>query len=72
MSYTSTSPEFVKVEIVGEKKNIGLVTLNRPGGAMNSFCTSFINELSDQISKLDKEKSIGAIVLTGDKEYFAC
>ncbi|XP_054012330.1 probable enoyl-CoA hydratase, mitochondrial isoform X1 [Hylaeus anthracinus] len=62
--------EMVKVEITGEKKNVGLVTLNRPK-ALNALCDKLMTELNDAVTRLDVNESIGAIVLTGGEKAFA-
>lgn len=62
--------EFIKVEIAGEKKNVGLVTLNRPK-ALNALCNKLMTELNNAVNKLDTNDSIGAIVLTGSEKAFA-
>ncbi|XP_033319992.1 probable enoyl-CoA hydratase, mitochondrial [Bombus bifarius] len=62
--------EFIKVDIAGEKKNVGLVTLNRPK-ALNALCDKLMTELNNAVNKLDTNDSIGAIVLTGSEKAFA-
>ncbi|XP_076640134.1 enoyl-CoA hydratase, short chain 1 [Colletes latitarsis] len=62
--------EFIKVETMGEKKNVALVTLNRPK-ALNALCDKLISEINDAVTKLDRNNSIGAIVLTGSEKAFA-
>ncbi|KAI6191125.1 putative enoyl-CoA hydratase, mitochondrial [Aphelenchoides bicaudatus] len=69
-SASSNRPEFIKVDVVGEGKDIGLITLNRPN-SMNAFCGNLLKELADQVTKFDNDSGVGAIVITGDKEYFA-
>lgn len=46
------------------------VTLNRPK-ALNALCSPLMLELNDAVGKLDKDSSIGAIVLTGSEKAFA-
>ncbi|KOX73392.1 putative enoyl-CoA hydratase, mitochondrial [Melipona quadrifasciata] len=62
--------EFIKVETAGEKKNVGLVTLNRPK-ALNALCNKLMTELNDAVAKLDMDDSVSAIVLTGSEKAFA-
>ncbi|XP_076545776.1 putative enoyl-CoA hydratase, mitochondrial [Osmia lignaria lignaria] len=62
--------EYIKVETVGEKKNVGLVTLNRPK-ALNALCDKLMTEVTDAVSKFDNNDGIGAIVLTGSEKAFA-
>jgi enoyl-CoA hydratase len=46
------------------------VTLNRPK-ALNALCTPLFEELNGALKKLDADRSIGAIVLTGSERAFA-
>lgn len=62
--------EFIKVETAGEKKNVGLITLNRPK-ALNALCNKLMTELNDAVAKLDMDDSVSAIVLTGSEKAFA-
>lgn len=62
--------EFIKVEKSGEKKNVGIITLNRPK-ALNALCNNLMNEINDAISMFDNDESIGAIILTGNERAFA-
>lgn len=57
-------------EKVGEKKNIGLITLNRPK-ALNALCDALMKDLSDAIDEFEKDKDIGTIILTGQGKAFA-
>ena len=57
--------------IVLEKKNgVGLITLNRPK-ALNALNTELITELNLALDELEKDSSIGCIVLTGSEKAFA-
>lgn len=49
---------------------MGLVTLNRPK-ALNALCDGLISELAAAVGKLDKDESVGAIVITGSEKAFA-
>ncbi|XP_057669615.1 probable enoyl-CoA hydratase, mitochondrial [Diorhabda carinulata] len=62
--------EFVKVSKVGEKQNVGLVQLNRPK-ALNALCTDLMNEVGTALKSFDNDKSVGAIILTGNEKAFA-
>ncbi|EZA59570.1 hypothetical protein DMN91_010658 [Ooceraea biroi] len=62
--------EFIKVETAGEKKNVGLITLNRPK-VLNALCNQLIQELNQALEQLNADASIGAIVLTGSEKAFA-
>ncbi|GMT05148.1 hypothetical protein PENTCL1PPCAC_27322 [Pristionchus entomophagus] len=66
----AAAPEMIKYEIVGEKKNVALITLNRPK-ALNALCGQLMNELRNVLIQLDADNSVGAIVLTGSEKAFA-
>ena len=57
------------MSIINLKKddNIALITINRPN-ALNALSSFVISELIDLIAKLDRDKEISAIVLTGSGE----
>jgi len=69
-SASGATREFIKVDVVGANKNVGLITLNRPK-ALNALCLGLMDEVADQIVSFDNDKSIGAIVLTGSQKAFA-
>lgn len=58
------------METTGEKKNVGLITLNRPK-ALNALCGKLMDELNTAIQGLDNNDSIGAVVITGSEKAFA-
>lgn len=60
----------VIVEKKGEKQNVGLITLNRPK-ALNALCDALIDELADAVTTLDKDDTVGALVITGSEKAFA-
>ncbi|XP_015930937.1 probable enoyl-CoA hydratase, mitochondrial [Parasteatoda tepidariorum] len=62
--------EFIKVEKTGEKKNIGLITLNRKK-ALNALCDPLMQEIATALDTLEGDKEIGAIVITGSERAFA-
>ncbi|GFY73681.1 enoyl-CoA hydratase, mitochondrial [Trichonephila inaurata madagascariensis] len=62
--------EFIKVEKTGEKKNVGLITLNRKK-ALNALCDGLMTEMSIALNALESDKEVGAIVLTGSERAFA-
>ncbi|XP_051167901.1 probable enoyl-CoA hydratase, mitochondrial [Leptopilina boulardi] len=62
--------EFIKVETTGEKKNVALITLNRPK-ALNALCDKLMTEVNEAVKNLDNENSIAAIVITGSEKAFA-
>lgn len=54
------------------KGKVALLTLNRPQ-ALNALCDDLISELNTHLKDIDRDNSIGAIVLTGtgDKAFAA-
>ncbi|KYN11891.1 PREDICTED: probable enoyl-CoA hydratase, mitochondrial [Trachymyrmex cornetzi] len=62
--------EFLKLETVGEKKNVGVVTLNRPK-ALNALCNQLMTEIGQALEHFNSDSSIAAIVLTGSEKAFA-
>lgn len=58
------------VEKKGDKQNVGLITLNRPK-ALNALCDALIDELADAVTALDKDDTVGALVITGSEKAFA-
>ena len=68
--YFFAAPEMIKVERVGAKKNVALVTLNRPK-ALNALCKQLMAELATSLKELDNDSQVGCIVLTGSQRAFA-
>lgn len=62
--------QFIIKDVVGEKKNVGLITLNRPK-ALNALNKGLMTELGQALTEFDADKSIGAIVITGNEKAFA-
>lgn len=62
--------EYLLVEKKGQKQDVGLIRLNRPK-ALNALSEGLMNELAMAIDLFDKDKTIGAIVLTGSEKAFA-
>lgn len=62
--------EFIKVETAGEKKNVGLITLNRPK-ALNALCDKLMTEVNDAVVRFDRNESVAAVVITGSEKAFA-
>ncbi|XP_073846860.1 enoyl-CoA hydratase, short chain 1 [Musca autumnalis] len=62
--------EFIKTELAGEKKNVAVITLNRPK-ALNALCNGLMKELSSTLDQYEKDNSIAAIVITGSEKAFA-
>lgn len=70
-AYLSTSAEpLVLYEQRGEKKNIGLITLNRRK-ALNALCDDLMHQLTDTLDKAEADQQIGALVLSGSVKAFA-
>lgn len=57
-------------DTVGEKKNVGLITLNRPK-ALNALNKGLMSEVSRALVEFENDKSVGAIVITGSEKAFA-
>lgn len=70
MKLSTSKYEYILTEKVGEKKNVGLVKLNRPK-ALNALCDGLITELVGAVSAYDSDDTIGAIVVTGSERAFA-
>src|ERR1700722_11268125 len=49
---------------------VGLIRLNRPE-ALNALCDALMRELKAQLQAFDADRSIGAIVITGNERAFA-
>jgi len=47
-----------------------MIELNRPK-ALNALSSPLIKELNSHLAKLDQDKDVGAIVLTGGEKVFA-
>lgn len=70
-SMSQSTPEpLVLYESRGEKKNVGLITLNRRK-ALNALCDNLMHQLTQTIEKAEKDNQIGALVLTGSHKAFA-
>jgi len=70
--YFASAPsyEYILTETTGEKKNVALITLNRPK-ALNALCNGLMKELSAALDGYEKDPNIAAIVLTGSEKAFA-
>ncbi|XP_012532494.1 probable enoyl-CoA hydratase, mitochondrial [Monomorium pharaonis] len=62
--------EFIKIESAGEKKNVGMVTLNRPK-ALNALCDQLMDEINHAFDHYNSDSSIVGIVITGNEKAFA-
>jgi len=56
--------------LIETRGRVGLVQLNRPQ-AMNAFNVVMLTELFDALEAFDKDKSVGAIIVTGNEKAFA-
>lgn len=71
MQHTAAGAEpLILYENRGEKKNVGLITLNRRK-ALNALCDDLMSELTKAIEKAERDEGIGALVLTGSQKAFA-
>ncbi|KAI8435637.1 hypothetical protein MSG28_003902 [Choristoneura fumiferana] len=62
--------ENIKTEVVGTKKNVGLIQLYRPK-ALNALCKPLFVELGQAVREFDSDDSINAIIITGNEKAFA-
>lgn len=62
--------ENIIVDHVGEKKNVGLIKLNRPK-ALNALKDDLMNEVALALDDFEADKNVGAIVVTGSEKAFA-
>lgn len=69
-STAGSSYEFIIAETKGEKKNVGVITLNRPK-VLNALCDGLIREVSDAVEKFENDDNVGALVITGSEKAFA-
>lgn len=53
------SYNFIKTELTGAKKNVALITLNRPK-ALNALCNDLMTEISDALDTFENDSNIGA------------
>nr|XP_057914319.1 enoyl-CoA hydratase, mitochondrial isoform X2 [Doryrhamphus excisus] len=67
---SGTQYEYIMVEKRGENKNVGLIQLNRPK-ALNALCDGLMKELGQALDTLERDRDVGAIVLTGSDRAFA-
>ena len=63
----STGNEQIKVE---KKKEIGIITLNRPE-TRNALNRKMIQELGDALTELENDSQIRSIIITGNKDFCA-
>lgn len=60
----------IKTEIAGAKKNVAVITLNRPK-ALNALCNDLMKEITSALNAYEADTSIAAIVITGSEKAFA-
>nr|XP_049699632.1 enoyl-CoA hydratase, mitochondrial isoform X2 [Helicoverpa armigera]XP_049699633.1 enoyl-CoA hydratase, mitochondrial isoform X3 [Helicoverpa armigera]XP_049699634.1 enoyl-CoA hydratase, mitochondrial isoform X4 [Helicoverpa armigera] len=72
VKFYSTGPAYenIKVEVVGAKKNVGLIQLNRPK-ALNALCGPLFVEVGQAVKDFETDDKIAAIVITGNEKAFA-
>lgn len=70
MIFFTGQREFALTEKIGAKKNIGLITLNRPK-ALNALSDDLMRDVSGAIDELENDKEVGVLVLTGSGKAFA-
>lgn len=68
--FASAAYENIKVEKKGAQQNVALLTLNRPK-ALNALSSALMNEVGDAVDALNKDESVGCIVITGSEKAFA-
>lgn len=52
-----------------KKENIGIITINRPE-ALNALNSTVISELEQVISEVEKDETLGCMILTGEGRSF--
>uniref|UniRef100_A0A1B6FIZ5 Probable enoyl-CoA hydratase, mitochondrial n=1 Tax=Cuerna arida TaxID=1464854 RepID=A0A1B6FIZ5_9HEMI len=69
-TYATAAYQHILTDKAGEKKNVGVITLNRPK-ALNALCDALVSELADAVDAFDKDDSVGALIITGSEKAFA-
>ncbi|XP_063446103.1 enoyl-CoA hydratase, mitochondrial-like [Mytilus trossulus] len=62
--------EYIIKDVKGEKKNVGLIQLNRRK-ALNALCDGLMTEVGQVLKEFEADSNIGCIVLTGMDKAFA-
>ncbi|VDI73748.1 enoyl-CoA hydratase [Mytilus galloprovincialis] len=62
--------EYIIKDVKGEKKNVGLIQLNRRK-ALNALCDGLMTEVGQVLKEFEADTNIGCIVLTGMDKAFA-
>ncbi|GBP84110.1 Enoyl-CoA hydratase, mitochondrial [Eumeta japonica] len=72
IKFYSAAPNYenIKIDVVGSKKNVGLIQLNRPK-ALNALCKPLIEEVGKAVKDFDADDKIAGIILTGNEKAFA-
>ncbi|KAJ9581121.1 hypothetical protein L9F63_023698, partial [Diploptera punctata] len=68
--YSAGNYEYILTEKHGEKKNVGVIKLNRPK-ALNALCSGLLLEVKDALKKFEEDDNVGAVVITGNEKAFA-
>lgn len=68
--FASAAYEHIRVEKKGAQQNVALLTLNRPK-ALNALSSALMTEVGDAVDALNKDPSVGCIVITGSEKAFA-
>ena len=59
----------LKYDVIGQEKNVGLITINRPE-ALNAMNTETVNDLRDLLKEIDQDEAIRCLILTGEGRAF--
>ncbi|MEK7737900.1 MAG: enoyl-CoA hydratase [Pseudomonadota bacterium] len=62
--------QHILVEVRGTKRNVGLITLNRPQ-ALNALNDALIDEVGAALDLFEADAAVGCIVITGSEKAFA-
>uniref|UniRef100_A0A0K8TTW5 Probable enoyl-CoA hydratase, mitochondrial n=1 Tax=Tabanus bromius TaxID=304241 RepID=A0A0K8TTW5_TABBR len=62
--------EYIQTEVVGEKKSVAVITLNRPK-ALNALCNGLMTEVSGALEAYEKDPNISVVIITGTGKAFA-
>ena len=68
--YSESTSTYEHIQLSTPRTGVALINLHRPK-ALNALFTPLINDLNSCLRSLDKDPSIGAIVLTGSPKAFA-
>lgn len=67
---TDSASSYEHIIVSTPKPGVGLITLNRPK-ALNALSSPLFKELNAALAAFEKDKDVGAIVLTGSDKAFA-